>query len=155
MICPNCQHEFKTVGQTNFVCYRCGHRWHSREGAAGGDDSTETPRDRRRWLIWFWILFLLGPFLAVLAVPMVFSATATRAFPSWLQTVVRETGPFSVLAPLIAAALGASFCLVRWRRRETSLAGRITATILFAFGLLILYAGIAFAGCVITMSAAR
>lgn len=155
-ICPKCGHKFSPAAPEPSWCPGCGKLCSAYEQSddpepLGPDELPETPKERARWRVWFWVLFLLGPALAILSVSM--SRMLLNQWLGWL-------GPFArpALAPLFvlfASAGGAGFCLAKLWRPRRPIGGQLAFAFAMGIVLMMVYAGIAFAGCVIASSTAR
>lgn len=98
--------------------------------------------DRLRWRICFWLFFLLTPVATV--------------------TLLRNSDRLAQLLPVpveflaggmaIAGALSASYCLTKLHVKPRTTGGVMAVTIVFTVGIFIVYAGIAFVGCVVALS---
>jgi len=67
--------------------------------------------------VFFWILYLLGPLMAVAEHLTV--GTLLAALPAWLRPIARTTYEwFGIWAPVVGGAMSAAYCLARlWGRR--------------------------------------
>jgi hypothetical protein len=70
-----------------------------------------TEAERARWRVWFWVLLLLGPAVALMAFPL--GRAMDQALPSAWRPFFRTGGPLMALGLPVVAALGAAFCLAR------------------------------------------
>lgn len=109
------------------------------EEPPGPDEIPETPQDKRRLRIWFWILFLSGPLVAVLA--SVFRNQSVAVLPAWLQPFP-ATGMEGWLA-LPVCALGGGFCIARLIYPRRRLGEQFVVAFALGLALMVAYAALA------------
>jgi len=132
MICPQCQHRFNSVGQTNYVCAKCGHRWRGEAEAENTEMAESAARQRRFWRRWFWMLFVLGP---VIALPGRFGM---------LKETLSMAGMIGILA---CGAFASGYCLARALRARADLLSRVGTMVIIATAVGVVYVGIGVAFC--------
>ena len=72
----------------------------SREPTAAHQQIIQTHEERRQLWVFFWILYLLGPLMAVAAHLMI--GTLLAALPAWLRPIARTTYEwFGIWAPAV------------------------------------------------------
>ena len=110
----------------------------------------QTPAERRRWRICFWLCFLLTPVAVLLLAvgPEFFKNVISASARQFLQMMT----PFGVFGTVAVGALGAGYCLAKLHAKPRTTVGLIISTIAFAFGLTVVYVAILFVGCLAVMS---
>jgi hypothetical protein len=156
-VCPKCGHRFHEGSPNPGSCPGCGELCVGAEAVvppplptSRGLNDDQTPTERRRWRLCFWLCFLLTPAAVLLVV----------LSPNLLKNVVpgppgqfqRLFAPFGVVGTFALGAIGSGFCLAKLHARPRTTAGLVVATIAIALGLTIVYAGIFFVGCLALMS---
>ena len=101
-------------------CSGCGRGWVPDSSVANGQPTTpldaDDAADRRRWMICFWLCFLLTPaatFLTWAGIP-----TLIRLLPGSSPVVVRMLGGYAVLGMFAVGTLSTSYCLLRYRNMQ-------------------------------------
>jgi len=153
-VCPKCGHRFPEGSPEHSRCPSCGQLCSSQQvgdppplPAQPGLDRNQTPAERRRWRLCFWLCFLLSP-VAVLLVGM--QTSLLRGIGSGpAAQFLRMMVPFGVLGTFAAGALGAGYCLAKLHAKPRTTGGLIGATVAFAVGLTVVYVGILFVGCLV------
>lgn len=153
-LCPKCGHRFPEGSPNPSWCPGCGELCTSQQVSDPpplseqlGLDQHQTPAERRRWRLCFWLCFLLTP-VAVLLVGL--QATLFRGIGSGpAGQFLRMMVPFGVVGAFAAGALGAGYCLAKLHAKPRTTAGLIGATVAFAVGLAVVYLGILFVGCLV------
>ena len=130
-------------------CSACG------SGLSAGPDVLKTDpahspdaddvADRRRWKQCFWLAFFLTPVATMAA-----GAGATfliRTLPAIGNETGQLLGIYSVIGTFAAGILSSSYCLLRIRNETLTRGETLAHLILYAFGMVVAYGGILFAGC--------
>lgn len=104
-----------------------------------------TDAERARWRVWFWVLLLLGPALALLAFPL--GRAMEQALPSAWRPFVSTGGPMMALGLPVVAAIGAAFCLAQSQIARRTAGELVAFTLLMALLFLFTEAAIVFVGC--------
>lgn len=122
-----------------------------KESASPSFDPDERA-ERARWRIYFWLIFLLTPVATTL-----FGWGGSRMLASLPSFLTRSlNGPMietlGVMLTPILGALGAGFCLTRLHAKPRTTLGLVVYTVAFGAGMLVVYAAIAFVGCLIAIS---
>jgi hypothetical protein len=152
--CPKCGHRFPEGTPDPSWCPGCGELCSGLEVVEPAPlppppdfEAFQTPAERRRWRLCFWLCFLLTPpaVLVTVVLPNLFRSVA----PGFAGQFLRLLAPAGVLGTFALGALGAGFCLAKLHAKPRTTAGLIGATVAFAVGLAVVYVGILFVGCLV------
>ena len=141
--CPQCEHELPGLPPERCPACRCLLTFRRNDSFEPG---TLTPQ-RLTW--GFWLVFLATPLMAV-------AAMSPRLSPrKWLGSAVDFLpGQEMVLAgTVIGGALASGYFLARTHAQSRT--ALTIGTILWALGVLIVYAGLTFMGCLMIMGTSR
>lgn len=128
--CLKCGHQFPPGAPEPCWCPDCGKlcsAYDVPDEPPGPDEIPETPQDKRRLRVWFWVMFLGGPLGAGLGALL----AGKTAF--WMPAALKPFAPTGAepLLALFAGAGGAGFCLARmWYPRRA-----LGAQLVLAFAL--------------------
>jgi len=128
--CLKCGHQFAPGAPEPSWCPDCGRlcsAYDVPDEPPGPDEIPETPQDKRRLWVWFWVMFLGGPVAAGVA------ALLAGKIAFWMPGALKPVAPTGAepLLALFAGAGGAGFCLARmWYPRRS-----LRAQIVLAFAL--------------------
>jgi len=153
--CPKCQHEISKTDSALANCPHCGEVWPADPSTpfARSDIETQTSSERRRWRLCFWLIFLLTP-----AATMLLAAQPRWLF-SWMPPVMQKLLHSAVPTSarwflfLLAGAWGAGFCLAKLHTKARTPAALLLTSLGLGAALMAVYVAIAFAGCLLLMSA--
>lgn len=156
-VCPKCGHQLPGGSPDPSWCPGCGELCSSPAVVEPPPlpeppyfEDYQTPVERRRWRICFWLCFLLTP----VAVPLF--ALFPNLFQNVISVPVRQylqmMTPIGIFGTVALGALGAGYCLAKLHAKPRTTGGLIAATIAFAVGLTVVYAAILFVGCLAIMS---
>ena len=153
-VCPKCGHLLAEGSPDSSWCPGCGERCSSQRVASPpsmpgppGQEEIQTPSERRRWRLCFWLCFLLTPAASLLLalLPNFFKGTV----PGSLAHFLPQVAPFGVFGTVALGTLGAGFSLAKLHAKPRTTAGLIGVTITIAVGLAVVYVSILFVGCLI------
>jgi hypothetical protein len=142
--CPQCGARYDLDQPPPARCLKCG---------------ADLPAPRRTWRRYFWLLFFLTP-VFTLAAGWMTVGPLSRFVPRgllpqglhFLGSLPQLAGP----AVLLVGAWGAGYFLAKSHFRTTrTTAAFITASIVYAVGILFVYGAIFFVGCLVVMGALK
>lgn len=113
-------------------------------------EEDQTPDERWRWRLCFWLCFLLTPVAVLLLAvgPEFFKNVIPASARQFLQMMT----PFGIFSTVAVGALGAGYCLAKLHAKPRTTVGLIIATIAFGLGLTVVYAAVFFVGCLAVFS---
>lgn len=148
--CAHCgadTHQDRAAGLT--YCAACGAELPAPPVSAGTvsahSPDADDAADRRRWRQCFWLAFFLTP-----VAPFVAGMGATllmRALPGLGNGMGSLIMTLSAIGVFAAGILSSSYCLLRIRNEPLTRSETFAHMVLYAFGMVIAYGGILFAGC--------
>ena len=148
--CSNCgadTQQDRAAGLT--YCAACGSGLRE-DPVPTGTVSAHSPdaddvADRSRWKQCFWLAFFLTP-----VAPFIAGMGATllmRTFPDLDNQMGNLLVTFSAIGVFAVGVLSSSYCLLRIRDETLNRSETLAHMVLYAFGMVIAYGGILFAGC--------